>query len=209
MATKGSAVRGGRRRRFARRVSLLFNPLVIGVPLVVLIGVKDQGGFRTDLVPVALLCVGIMSLLPLAYTLVLMRLGIVKNFNVSDRRQRVYLFPVLLACFLAVVQILHRTEGVSPLVVALLFFGLLNCLVCALISLWFKISLHCAGLGALTVGLYIAFGLPVFLLGLAVLALTAWARLEVREHRVAEVVAGSVFGVVATGLEFALFYGNT
>jgi hypothetical protein len=195
-------------QEIAKRVSFLFNPLVIGVPLVVLIGIKDQGGIRTDVILPAVLCVGIMCVFPLLYTVALLRLGVIEDFHISDRRQRIYLFPVLLLCFLTVVYILRRTDGVSPLVQALIATGLVNCLICAVISIRFKISLHCAGLGGLLVGLYYAFGLGVFCMGLAGLAMTAWSRIVLKEHAVSEVVAGSIFGLAATAGEFLLFYGT-
>jgi len=191
----------------ARRISLLFNPLLIGAPLVILIGIKDQGGIRVDIIFPAVLCIGILCILPLIYTLALMRIGVISDFNVSDRRQRIYLFPVLLVCFLATVFILYSTEGVSRLVLALLVFGMLNLLACALISICFKISLHCAGLGGLIVGLYIAFGPFMFAFGLACLTLTAWSRIILKEHSRAEVISGALFGLVAMGAEFHFLYG--
>jgi hypothetical protein len=194
------------RERFAGKVSCLFNPLVIGVPVILLIGTKDVGELRMELVPTIMLCVGILCIFPLLYILALMRFGIVKDFHITDRRQRVYLFPVMLVCLVAVVFILWRTEGVSPLVRDLLLVGFVSCLTCALITLRFKISLHCAGLSWLVVGLYYSFGPVGGGVGLAGLALAAWSRLVVREHTLPEVIAGSVFGLSITWLGMELLF---
>ena len=190
--------------RFAGKVSVLFNPLVIGVPVILLIGFKDQGEIRLDLVPTVFLCVGILCILPLIYILALMRMGIVKDFHITDRRQRIYLFPFILACFVVVLFILHRTEGVSPLVSNLLSVGLASCVICALITIRYKISLHCAGLGWLVVGLSYSFGTVGSILGLSGLALAAWSRLVLKEHVLSEVVTGSVFGIGFTWAGVAL-----
>jgi hypothetical protein len=195
-----------RRERFASRVSFLFNPLLIGIPVILLIGAKDVGEIRLELVPTIFLCVGILCIFPLIYILALMRAGLVNDFHITDRRQRVYLFPVMLVCLVVVVAILWRTEGVSPLVRDLLVVGFCSCLACALITLRFKISLHCSGLGWLVVGLYYSFGAAVGLVGLAGLGLAAWSRLVVREHTLPEVAAGSVFGLGSTWLGMVHFF---
>ncbi len=191
--------------RFAGKVSILFNPLVIGVPVMLLIGLKDLGGIPADQIPLIILCVGTLCVLPLIYVITLLRIGLIKDFNITDRRQRVYLFPVVLICLAAVVVILSRNEGTSQLVLKMPGFGLVSCVVCALITVWFKISLHCVGLGWMTVGLYQAFGIEALCLGLGGLCLAAWSRLVLREHTLTEVLAGSVFGVGVTWMEFAWF----
>ncbi len=192
----------------ARIISILFNPLLIGLPAVLAIGIKDKGGIEIEVIPTALLAVFIMCIVPLAYIRLLMKRGVVENFNVSDRRQRVYLFPVLLACFLLSTWILYRNEGVSRLVVAMLGYGFLNCLVCALISFRFKISLHCAGLGGIVVGALYAFGTAAMVVGVAAIALTAWSRIRLSEHSPAEAAAGSLFGVLAMAAEMFLTFGS-
>lgn len=193
--------RGDRGRIWARRFSVAFNPLLIGVPVVLAIAIREQGGIRTsDLVPAAV-SILIMCVVPLVYTLILLRKGIIKNFHVSDRRQRKYLFPVLFACFVAVVWILYRTGDVSPLVLALLGFGVVNCAACALISVWFKISLHCVGLAALAVGALYSFGPASAIPSAGILALTAWSRVRLEEHSREEVLAGCLFGAIVTGIE--------
>jgi hypothetical protein len=190
-----------RGRIWAQRFSVAFNPLLIGVPVVLAIAIREQGGIRTsDLVPAAV-SILIMCVVPLVYTLILLRKGIIRNFHISDRRQRKYLFPVLFACFVAVVWILYRTGDVSPLVLALLGFGLVNCVACALISVWFKISLHCVGLAALAVGALYSFGPASAIPSAGVLALTAWSRVRLEEHTRGEVLAGCLFGGIATGFE--------
>jgi hypothetical protein len=193
--------------RFARWVSLFCNPLIIGVPVVLAIGIKEHGGFRPEHVVPALECIAVLCLVPLVYTLVLVRKGIIQDFHVTDRKQRIYLFPVLLACFALGGWILYHTGGMSRLILALLGFGLVNCLLCALISMRFKISLHCAGLASLAVGVYYSFGPYSLLPSLGILVITAWSRLRLKEHTSPEVVAGSLFGIIVTGAELYVTIG--
>ncbi|MFC1890566.1 hypothetical protein ACFL4G_12510, partial [Thermodesulfobacteriota bacterium] len=156
--------------KIARRLSILFNPLVIGVPVVLAIAIHEQGGIRLVDVPTAMLSIFVICIVPLIYVFALMKFGVFENFNVSDRRQRIYLFPVLLVCFFVTAWILYRKGDVSPLVIAMLGYGALNLLVCALVSIRFKISLHCAGLGGMVVGAWYAFGPVALVLGLGAMA---------------------------------------
>jgi len=80
------------RRKCARCVSVLCNPLVIGVPVVVAIGMHEHGGFQPRYLLPTVVSIFIMCILPLTYTLMLVRKGIIGNFHISDRRQRIYLF---------------------------------------------------------------------------------------------------------------------
>ena len=197
------------KEQFARIVSFLFNPLVIGVPVILLIGAGDVGEIRNGphahRSPVG---VGILCILPLIYIMILLRTGLVQDFHITDRKQRIYLFPFMLVCMVAVLYILWTTEGVSPLVRNMLCVGLFVCLACALITVWFKISLHCAGLSWLAVGLWTTFGTLGGAAGLAGLVLGAWSRLVVKEHRLSEVVAGSLLGLLGTWAGLALMGGN-
>ena len=189
--------------RVARRLSLVFNPLVFGVPVVVAIAIHEQGGVTFYDVVNAAAVVTLISGIPLLYTTVLMRLGIFSNFNVSNRRERIYLFPMLLLCFAAASAFMLHVE-VAKLVLLLILYGLLNCLLCALISFRFKISLHCAGMGGLAAGLYFSFGPWSLVPSLPLLALVAWSRVYAGEHTRAEVAAGSAFGLFATLLELSV-----
>jgi membrane-associated phospholipid phosphatase len=72
----------------------------------------------------------------------------------------------------------------------------------AITTVW-KISIHCAvAAGSVTV-LALLFGpelIPAYLL----VALTAWSRVKLKDHTNAQVVAGSVLGVAAAAVTYAL-----
>ena len=181
-------------RKIAKILSIVFNPLVVGIPVMIGIGIADMGGFRFDAIPSVTAVITVMCIIPLVYVKILLRKGIIKNFHISDRRQRIYLFPVLMACFAVSLVILYFDPAISRLVVAIMGFGLLNCILCALISVRFKISLHCAGVGGLLAGAIFPFGWAGFIAGAIILFLTAWSRVYLKEHSRAEVAVGSVFG---------------
>jgi hypothetical protein len=75
--------------------------------------------------------------------------------------------------------------------------------VLALVTVVWKISIHCAvASGSVTI-LALTFG-PLVLCGYVLVGLLGWARVTVRDHSVAQVVAGSVLGAAAAGLAYAL-----
>ncbi len=192
--------------RFAYWLSAIFNPLFIGIPVMLAIGTAEMG-IRWDATPTVLAAIFVMCVVPTVYVIVLMKRGVFRNFHVSDRRQRKYLFPVLIVCFAITVILLWRDPAIGRLVVAILAFGLPNIVVIALLSLRFKVSLHCAGLGGLLAAVPYPFGLPGGLTALLSLLLTAWSRVRLKEHTIAEVVAGSIIGAASMAVELAMVFG--
>ena len=72
----------------------------------------------------------------------------------------------------------------------------------AITTVW-KISIHCAvASGSVTI-LALLFG-PWLLPGYLLVALTGWARVVVKDHSAAQVIAGSVLGAVAAVITYAL-----
>lgn len=192
--------------RFAYWVSAVFNPLFIGIPVMIAIGIADVG-LRLETTPTVLLAIAIMCGIPTLYVIALMKMGIIHNFHVSDRGQRKYLFPVLIACFMLTVFVLWRDKAISRLVVTILAFGLPNVIFIALVSLWLKVSLHCAGIGGLVAASAYPFGVPGAAVGILVLLVTAWSRVRLKEHTLHEVAAGSIIGTASMAVELAAVFG--
>ena len=101
--------------RFAYWVSAIFNPLFIGIPVMLAIGTAEMG-IRWDAAPTVIASILIMCGVPTVYVIVLVKKGVFANFHVSDRRQRKYLFPVLIICFAVTVYLLWRDPAIGRLV---------------------------------------------------------------------------------------------
>jgi membrane-associated phospholipid phosphatase len=85
------------------------------------------------------------------------------------------------------------------------YFGcmLASVAVLAAITAAWKISIHCAvasGAVTLLTLLYGLWVLPAYLL----VAVTAWSRVELRDHTPAQVVAGTILGAAAAAASYAL-----
>jgi membrane-associated phospholipid phosphatase len=72
----------------------------------------------------------------------------------------------------------------------------------AITTVW-KISIHCAvASGSVTI-LALVFG-PQVIPAYALAALTAWSRVELKDHTTAQVIAGSVLGALAALVSYPL-----
>lgn len=187
----------------ARIMSMLFTPFYL--PLVGL---------------VALFLFSYMSLLPLAYKLpmlltvyistILMPSLLIhlyrkfqgwtsKELGRKERRVVPYLISILcyFGCFF-LMEYRNTPRVISIILVAALVIQM----VCALINVWWKISTHTAGIGGLAGGLVvysIAFSFnPIWWLAFVILlaGMVGTARMILRQHTLAQVVAGFLVGVV-------------
>lgn len=187
----------------ARIMSMIFTPFYL--PLVGL---------------VALFLFSYMSLLPLAYKLpmlltvyistILMPSLLIhlyrrfqgwtsKELGRKERRIVPYLISILcyFGCFF-LMEYRNTPRVISIILVAALVIQM----VCALINVWWKISTHTAAIGGVAGGLVvysIAFSFnPTWWLAFVILlaGMVGTARMILRQHTLAQVVAGFIVGVV-------------
>src|ERR1700722_19052731 len=122
--------------------------------------------------------------------------------NVGARRPRLLVLAFITAS-VAAGLILLLVLGAPPLLTGYLAFTLASVAVLALITMVWKISIHCAvASGSVTI-LALMYG-PLVLCGYVLVGLLGWARVTVRDHSVAQVVAGSLLGAAAAAGAYAL-----
>lgn len=187
----------------ARIMSMLFTPFYL--PLVGL---------------VALFLFSYMSLLPLAYKLPMLLMVYIstilmpsllihlyrkfqgwtsKELGRKERRVVPYLISILcyFGCFF-LMEYRNTPRVISIILVAALVIQM----VCALINVWWKISTHTAAIGGVAGGLVvysIAFSFnPIWWLAFVIqlAGMVGTARMILRQHTLAQVVAGFLVGVV-------------
>ena len=92
--------------------------------------------------------------------------------------------------------------GAPRLLTGYLCFMLASVAVLAAITTVWKVSIHCAvGSGSVAI-LALSYG-PLALGGYVLVALLGWSRVALKDHTVAQVVAGSVLGAGAAVLAYA------
>ncbi|GAB3272447.1 hypothetical protein GCM10027449_09000 [Sinomonas notoginsengisoli] len=137
--------------------------------------------------------------LPFAILLGLVRAGKVVDHHVSERSQRAPVLAMSIVCVLAGLVLLV-VLGAPPSVVAMVGALIAGIAVLAGVSLWWKVSGHAASVSTAAVAMLFLFGAAWWPL-LFVVPAVGWARVALRAHTVAQVIAGALFGpLVIVGL---------
>lgn len=185
----------------ARHISNVLSPFAVSLPCVFLIALY-HAPMRGQAVFYAFVTLFFLSVGPLLYIIVGVRLGKFTDIDVSVRSQRTWPFVFGLGSGLVGLCILALTKG-SPNLETLLLITILSGIIMMIITLWWKISLHAssvAGAATLLTAFYGTVMLPTFLLVIAV----AWSRVVLRRHTITQVAVGAILSIVLTILIFTL-----
>ncbi len=186
---------------WASLVSNLLSPPVVWAMMALPIMFRDaeteQQALTWVLVYAALVC-----LLPMVYVAWMVRRGAITDLHMRVREQRVRPFLVSIACTALAWWVL-RLMGAPPVVPLFVLFSLVQIAVMAAITLVWQISVHAMSMtGAMVAA--VAFFDPLWaLVILPLVVLVGAARLELKRHTLAQVVAGSALGVMVPLLVFA------
>ncbi len=195
-------------RRLHRIISYLFEPSLFSAPLVVLFVYVRRHLFTIPLELVVLGLVVLGAVIPLAYTGILVWTGRISGIFYARRRDRLYFYPMLLACEAAIFLLFAYTTS-SMALRAAVFAMIAVSATLGVLTIWHKVSYHLAGLGG---ALSIAVALIGFegLLVLPIMALVAYSRRRLDAHTWLEVTIGGTVGIVVSALGFRWFltYGG-
>lgn len=182
----------GRGYVLGKTISRIFHPIIMNVCAFLIIGFYGLPS-RFHGVLWATVCLLVQVLPPTVFYTIRARQGAYTDEDVSVRQQRNELYIFGLATVL-VGTLLLLPFGLPAPFLALLIGALATGLICALVNLFWKISMHGASVAATaTVALIYSreLGLLFWLGALAV----AWARVRTRNHTPLQVLAG--FAVAA------------
>ena len=180
----------GRKTAVANILSTVFSPALVVFYAVILRSYSIEHSSKFLWTSLFLL---VFVIIPTAYVFYLMGRGKVADFHISVREERIRPLFIIFV-YSALSLLLYGVLGGPG---ALITFGCL-CLgltgLWILVSLWWKISGHCAAIGALAA---VVFAHPhetlIFILPpLAILV--AWARIRLGSHSLAQAMAGFVLG---------------
>ncbi|NNJ11388.1 phosphatase PAP2 family protein [Chloroflexales bacterium ZM16-3] len=194
----------GRGYAVARTISQIFHPVILSVTSIFIVGVMGVEPVLRGM-GWAALCTLIQVLPPTIFFTIRLRQGAYTDDDVSVRSQRNELYLFGMATVLIGVGVLTLMGAPQPFVALLTSAALLNGL-SWFINLFWKISIHSAGIGscATVAALYSE---PLGLLfWLGALSL-GWARVRTRNHTPMQVVAGLALAcacVVGSYMAFGL-----
>lgn len=207
---RGEQARGGvptarseeSRVRVARLVTELLSPMYL-VPGLLLLLAWRFSETAWDALRWGALAAGLTTLLPVAYLRQQMRSGKVSDHNVRVREQRPLFLFVSIVCILLALIIV--TAGGAPQELrALVAAQATGLIVFTIVTFIWKISFHTGVAAGTVVILVLAFGMRLLMLA-PIIMLSAWARVTLRDHTPAQVMAGAMLGALVAGTVFHLF----
>jgi membrane-associated phospholipid phosphatase len=188
----------GGRQAWARRVTYWLEPKNWLIVTVVAIGWHVDGRAGVGW---GLLAALFTAVLPTVFISYGVRHGRWSDRNVGGRRPRLVVLAFITASVAAGLLVL-LVAGAPRLLTGYLAFMLASVAVLALVTVVWKISIHCAVASGSVAILALTFG-PLALCGYVLVALLGWSRVAVKDHTVAQVVAGAVLGAGAAALAYA------
>ncbi len=194
----------GRGYAVARLISQIFHPVTLSILSIFIVGMLGVRPLSNGL-GWAALCSLVQVLPPTIFFSVRLRQGAYTDDDVSVRSQRNELYLFGMATVLVGIALLNFLGAPRPFVAMFASAALLNGL-SWFINLFWKISIHAAGIGscATIAALYSEpLGLLLWLCALSL----GWARLRTRNHTLMQVVAGLALScacVVSTFFVFGL-----
>ena len=184
----------------AARVTYLLEPKNWLIVTVVGIGLHADGLAGVGW---GLLAALFVAVLPTIFIWFGIRRGNWDDRNVGARRPRLVVLAFITAS-VATGLLLLAGLGAPVLLTGYLAFMLVSVAVLAVITMVWKISIHCAvASGSVTI-LALSFG-PLVLLGYLLVGLLAWSRVAVRDHTWLQVAGGTVLGAAAAALAYTAF----
>ena len=190
------------RKRIANLISNILNPFLVSLVLILLLSFEATSNVL-DALRWSLILI-VLSVLPVYLAIIyLVRSGRIDNVFTNVRRQRTQIY--LIAGGWAVVGcVVLLYLKAPPRLMATSVAGLSTVVIFMCINLWWKISLHTAFIAALVTVLVILYGW-VAAVTIALIPLISWARIELKRHSLAQVVAGALLSTSIVAVVFGIF----
>lgn len=186
---------------WARLVSDLLSPPVVWAAMAFPIAFRDANSQQRALTW-ALLYSALVCVLPMVYVAWMVKRGSITDLHMGVREQRIRPFIVSLICTVVAWWSL-RLMGAPPVVPLFAMFSIVQITVMALITLVWQISVHAMSITGAAVAAFAFFG-PLWALPIVPLVvLVGAARLNLKRHTMAQVLAGSALGILIPLLVFA------
>jgi membrane-associated phospholipid phosphatase len=187
------------RESAARRVTYLLEPKNWIIATVIAIGWHADGAAGLGW---GLLAVFFAAVLPTLFITRGVRRGRWDDRNVGTKRARLVVLSFIITS-VAAGLVLLAALGAPPELSGYFGCTLVSVAVLAAITTVWKISIHCAvAAGSVTI-LALIYG-PWLLPAYALVTLTGWSRVVLKDHTTAQVVAGSVLGAIAAVVTYAI-----
>ncbi|WP_406730667.1 hypothetical protein [Streptomyces sp. NBC_01794] len=139
--------------------------------------------------------------IPMAYIQFGMRRGMWADRHIGQRQRRMLLIPVIMASVATGIGLMVGLDAPKAMV-ALVVAMLVTLAVLLPVTAFWKISVHTAVAGGALAMLSLTWS-PLVWIAYPIVAAIAWSRISLRDHTLAQTIAGAVAGTATAGLVFA------
>lgn len=186
------------RSKWARLVSDVLSPPVVwgafAFPIAFRFAESETQAWLWAVVYILLVC-----LLPVFYIAWMVYRGKISDMHMQQRSERYLPFLVSILCTTAAWWTL-RFLGAPAILPLLALFSLAQIIVMALITLVWQISMHAMSITGVAIAAALIFGIGAALLTIPLIMLVGAARLNLKRHTPAQVLAGTFVGAVVPAL---------
>ncbi len=189
------------RRRAARVITEVLSPINVVPVLLLLVAFHSAPDLTTALIW-GLVGALFASALPATYIVLKLRRRSITDYHVKEREQRPKLALFIVPSVLVGAVVLALAG--APREMAALGGALLAGIsIAALVTLFWKISVHVAVSAGTVVILALVYGVWMIVLS-PIVGLSAWSRVTLKDHTIAQTVAGAALGCTVAGGVFML-----
>ncbi|MCX5182570.1 hypothetical protein [Streptomyces sp. NBC_00268] len=139
--------------------------------------------------------------LPMTYIKYGIRTGKWADRHIGQRQRRMLLIPVIMASVATGIGLMIWLDAPKAMI-ALVIAMLATLAVLLPVTAFWKISVHTAVAGGALAMLALTWS-PLLWIAYPIIAVIAWSRISLRDHTLAQTIAGAVTGTVTAGLVFA------
>lgn len=187
--------------KIASIISLVLNPALVAAVTFLILMWPIPG----NQIPLLLLgiCVTFGTIIPLMMMQQLSTRGLISDFFISDKEERLKPFAGAIASY--IVGSIALLFVKAPIIVTglmLCYVG--NTVVMMLITLRWKISVHASGIAGPATAL--VYGLGAWAIVFFILLVpVGWARMRLGAHTSWQILAGSLVTIIATGIQLRIY----
>jgi len=180
---------------WARLVSDVISPPAVWAVMVVPVALKYSSDPLTGLMWAALYGF-FVSLIPVLFIMRMVAIGKIGDVHMKERRERFIPFLVTLFSTLIVLGLLRYLHA-PPAFGIITLISFVQIAITSLITLAWQISMHMMSISAAAVAVGIIFGISTGFAIIPLVMLVGAARLQLKRHTPAQVIAGTILGAAA------------
>ena len=188
-------------RKIAKILSIIFQPTFIPIALYIIVSLyvaPSVTGFYYALIGIVFI-----TLAPMVLVYILARYNKISDPDLSDRRERFVPYISIVGLYIIGFFVFWLHQAPYPILATTASYIVVT-FIGAFVSLFWKISMHMAGVAGPVTALVFLVN-PIFILAYLLLIPLGWARYTLKKHTLLQIIMGSGFSVLLTFIVIRFF----